>query len=65
HMARTICRRAERAVVALAEQEAINEQALRYLNRLSDWLFMLARWENYSKKNEDILWNNTPPASSH
>lgn len=65
HMARTICRRAERAVVALAEQEAINEQVLRYLNRLSDWLFMLARWENYSKKNEDILWSNTPPASSY
>lgn len=62
HMARTICRRAERAVVALADLEPINEQALRYLNRLSDWLFMLARWENYQQHIDDILWRN--PVSS-
>jgi len=43
HLARTVARRAERAVVALAEREEINPAALRYLNRLSDLLFVLAR----------------------
>jgi cob(I)alamin adenosyltransferase len=46
HVARTVCRRAERLVVALQEQETIGEHVLRYLNRLSDFLFTLARWEN-------------------
>lgn len=46
HVARTICRRAERLVVALREYEAINNHALVYLNRLSDFLFTLARYEN-------------------
>jgi cob(I)alamin adenosyltransferase len=43
HLARTVCRRAERAAVALAEQEDVNSVALAYLNRLSDLLFILAR----------------------
>lgn len=43
HLARTVCRRAERRVVTLARQEAINHDSLRYLNRLSDLLFVLAR----------------------
>ncbi len=46
HVARTICRRAERLTVALAEQEAIGDYITPYLNRLSDVLFTLARWEN-------------------
>ena len=46
HVARTICRRAERLVVTLARDEVLNEQSLIYLNRLSDWLFTLARYEN-------------------
>lgn len=46
HLARTIARRAERWAVRLSAQEAIGEQVIRYLNRLSDWLFTLARWEN-------------------
>jgi len=46
HVARTVCRRAERLVVSLAEEETINEWVLKYLNRLSDWLFTLARYEN-------------------
>ena len=55
HLARAIARRAERAAVALAEQEAINPPALAYLNRLSDWLFVAARTMNQSGAS-DVLW---------
>jgi cob(I)alamin adenosyltransferase len=55
HLARAITRRAERAAVALAEQEAINPPALAYLNRLSDWLFVAARMVNQSGAS-DVLW---------
>ncbi|MCS7166624.1 MAG: cob(I)yrinic acid a,c-diamide adenosyltransferase [Gemmatales bacterium] len=55
HLARTICRRAERAVVSLSRQEPINPQVLIYLNRLSDLLFVLARIYNEEGR-EDILW---------
>ncbi|MCO6451034.1 MAG: cob(I)yrinic acid a,c-diamide adenosyltransferase [Caldilineales bacterium] len=56
HMARTVCRRAERATAALAAQEPINDDAFRYLNRLSDWLFMLARLANHRQNQPDIPW---------
>jgi cob(I)alamin adenosyltransferase len=46
HIARTVCRRAERHAVTLAELEPITQNAVIYLNRLSDWLFTLARYEN-------------------
>ena len=46
HLARTVCRRAERVVVALAETESVNQLAIAYLNRLSDLLFILARAAN-------------------
>jgi cob(I)alamin adenosyltransferase len=55
HLARTVCRRAEREVVTLAHGETINPQALVYLNRLSDLLFVLARVYN-DNGGEDILW---------
>lgn len=55
HLARAIARRAERAAVALGEQEAINPPALAYLNRLSDWLFVAARTMNQSGAS-DVLW---------
>ena len=55
HLARTVCRRAERSVVALAELEAINPQVTIYLNRLSDLLFVLARSANDQGK-ADVLW---------
>jgi cob(I)alamin adenosyltransferase len=56
HHARTICRRAERSVVALAQQEAVSEPARQYLNRLSDLLFVLARWLNKHAGRSDVLW---------
>jgi cob(I)alamin adenosyltransferase len=59
HVARTVCRRAERLTVALAEAEAINAQAVVYLNRLSDWLFTLARFENMQAGVDDVTWSAT------
>ncbi|MBV9783089.1 MAG: cob(I)yrinic acid a,c-diamide adenosyltransferase [Acidisphaera sp.] len=53
HLARTVVRRAERLVVALAEAEAVNMALVRYLNRLSDYLFVLARHLN---RGSDIEW---------
>jgi cob(I)alamin adenosyltransferase len=55
HLARTVCRAAERHVVALAEQEPVNPHALSYLNRLSDLLFILARVHNDEGRG-DVLW---------
>ncbi len=55
HLARAIARRAETAMVTLAAQEAINEAALRYINRLSDHLFVLARTANDGGMG-DVLW---------
>jgi cob(I)alamin adenosyltransferase len=55
HLARTVVRRAERATTRLAEAEAVNPAAVRYLNRLSDHLFVLARWSN-GKGSGDVLW---------
>jgi cob(I)alamin adenosyltransferase len=55
HQARTVVRRAERAVVALSEAEPVNEHALAYLNRLSDHLFVAARWRAASEGG-DVLW---------
>ncbi len=57
-MARTVCRRAERLVTALAEQESVGTCTVKYLNRLSDALFVMARFENKSKGIPDILWNS-------
>jgi cob(I)alamin adenosyltransferase len=55
HLARTVCRRAERDVVALMRSETINVQVLIYLNRLSDLLFVLARVANQNGQ-QDVLW---------
>lgn len=55
HQARTVCRRAERICVALASEENINPHALSYLNRLSDFLFVAARWCN-DQGISDVKW---------
>ncbi len=55
HLARTVCRRAERDVVALARAEPVNPQVIVYLNRLSDLLFVLARVANRDGQ-DDVLW---------
>lgn len=56
HLARTVCRRAERRVVSLAHAETISEPGLRYLNRLSDLLFVMSRSLNQAEGVDDILW---------
>jgi len=56
HLARCICRRAERSLVALGEQEALRGELFRYINRLSDLLFVLARHANHVAGVEDIPW---------
>ena len=56
HMARTICRRAERRVVSLAEQTDVNPHSVKYLNRLSDLLFVLARTLNVTSGHAEIIW---------
>ena len=56
HIARTVCRRAERAVVALAQSETVAEASRQYLNRLSDLLFVLGRHLNRAAGRDDVLW---------
>ncbi|MDH5414512.1 MAG: cob(I)yrinic acid a,c-diamide adenosyltransferase [Flavobacteriaceae bacterium] len=56
HIARCVCRRAERLVVQLHEKEPINENILSYLNRLSDYLFVLARKLSIDNKAKEIPW---------
>ncbi|VAW82953.1 ATP:Cob(I)alamin adenosyltransferase [hydrothermal vent metagenome] len=56
HMARTVCRRAERRVVSLAREQSISEPSLRYLNRLSDLLFVMSRSLNHAASVDDVLW---------
>ena len=58
HQARVVCRRAERWGFALAEIEDVNPQALIYLNRLSDWLFVAARMANFLVKQDEMTWNS-------
>ena len=56
HLARTVCRRAERRVVALHHADPLEEAALRYLNRLSDLLFVVARVENHRAGVSEVEW---------
>jgi cob(I)alamin adenosyltransferase len=56
HVARTICRRAERRVLQLMQGEDIGEWPLAYLNRLSDLLFVLSRWIGHARGEKELLW---------
>ncbi|MBK7930118.1 MAG: cob(I)yrinic acid a,c-diamide adenosyltransferase [Bryobacterales bacterium] len=56
HLARTVCRRAERVAVALARQEEVPAEAIRYLNRLSDALFVQSRWAAQVLGEKEVLW---------
>jgi cob(I)alamin adenosyltransferase len=56
HLARTVCRRTERAVVHLSQEELLNPLVLVYLNRFSDLLFIMARYENLSNEIKEIPW---------
>jgi cob(I)alamin adenosyltransferase len=56
HLARTVCRRAERSLVGLAQNEPVRDELIRYLNRLSDLLFVMARAANSRAGIEDVPW---------
>jgi cob(I)alamin adenosyltransferase len=58
HLARTVCRRAERSLVALGRDAAVNARARQYLNRLSDLLFVLGRALNRAARRGDVLWKH-------
>ena len=58
HHARTVCRRAERRLVTLASQEEIGPLTQTYLNRLSDALFVMARYENHAQGVPDVTWDS-------
>jgi cob(I)alamin adenosyltransferase len=62
HLARTVCRRAERTMTTLNTHEKITEISLQYINRLSDLLFVLCRILNKDAGVPDVLWNNTNKA---
>lgn len=56
HLCRTVCRRAERRVVSLSQMESVNPEIIIYLNRLSDYLFVLSRYLNQLNEIEEIYW---------
>jgi cob(I)alamin adenosyltransferase len=56
YYARALCRRAERALVAISNEKHPNTEKLQYINRLSDYLFMLARYTNFKKKVKEEVW---------
>ena len=58
HVARTVCRRAERRVITLAGREPVGPCTVKYLNRLSDALFVMARQENKRRGQNDVLWDS-------
>lgn len=59
HICRTVCRRAERRILALAQQVEISSELLAYVNRLSDYLFVLSRKINRDEKKDEIFWDNS------
>jgi cob(I)alamin adenosyltransferase len=56
HLARTVCRRAERLLVSFAQDRPVPAILITYLNRLSDWLFVHARWANHAEGVADVPW---------
>lgn len=64
HVARTVCRRAERLLVAMARREEVPVVAIQYLNRLSDALFVWSRWVNHVLGVAEVLWEPNEGASA-
>lgn len=59
HVCRTVCRRAERRILVLSEEYKISAEVLSYMNRLSDYLFVLSRKMNVAEETSEIFWDNT------
>jgi cob(I)alamin adenosyltransferase len=64
HLARTVCRRAERHCVRLSREELADAMDVTFLNRLSDTLFVLARLVTHSRREPEVLWDRNPPAQT-
>ena len=64
HVTRTVCRRAERLLVALARTESVSPEAIQYLNRLSDAMFVWSRWVNHTLGAPEVLWEPNQAASA-
>jgi cob(I)alamin adenosyltransferase len=58
HVCRTVCRRAERLIFKIHETEEINPNALKYVNRLSDYFFLLSRKQSFLENIDEIIWDN-------
>jgi cob(I)alamin adenosyltransferase len=65
HLARAICRRAERRVISMAETATVNSHSIRYLNRLSDLLFVIARTINLRSGHAEVLWTGSQAAMAN
>jgi cob(I)alamin adenosyltransferase len=63
HLARTVCRRAERRLVALSREEQVPPETIQYLNRLSDAMFVWSRWANHVLHVPEVLWDPNQAAS--
>jgi cob(I)alamin adenosyltransferase len=63
HVTRTVCRRVERLVVAMAREESVPPEVIRYLNRLSDAMFVWSRWVNQTLGVPEVLWEPNAAAS--
>jgi len=59
HQGRTVCRRAERRAITLAEQEPVDPECVKFLNRLSDWLFVASRWVAKVMAEPEFLWDRS------
>jgi cob(I)alamin adenosyltransferase len=64
HVCRTVCRRAERLAVAMAREGGVDQIGVRYLNRLSDALFVYSRWANHVLGVPEVLWQPNRAASA-
>jgi cob(I)alamin adenosyltransferase len=58
HLARTVCRRAERSIITLDKSEKVAAEIIQYMNRLSDLFFVMARHENHRSGNQEVYWKN-------
>lgn len=59
HLARTVCRRTERRIIALSKKESVDPGVIMYFNRLSDLLFTMARFVNHKEKKKEIIWSSS------
>ena len=65
HVCRTVCRRAERCIISLQRETYVDAYLLKFVNRLSDYFFILARFNNYLNKTDEIIWDKDCVCNIH